>query len=603
MLWCMAQASLANQLELRHAHVSVTVGQQTREQDITLPYHWDRHNPGQPGKAEFQFVFDLPSANRDPWALYIPKLGNAYEVWLNGMLIERQGDMALFNGADHSQMPHFVPISPGELQTSNHLVVRIRADVGRRGGLSRLLIGPQEEVHPVYRSKHFLHGTLSLMIAMFSLVVGLLALALWASQNNNQQSGWLNRDPLYLYAGLAEFFWAFGVGYAMFEDPPLPWPWWGLLPMMALGIWCCAMVLFCIEVAGWRDRPGVAGFRRGILTTLATGPLLGSWALAGGQPLALTLWYAAMGLAFSGFAVVFLRQALKASTWGHRMVAVAMMLNLVVGLRDLYVFRIEQDYAQITYLRFSSVLFGLTLAAIVITRFRQAQAQARELMTTMAQRISDKERELQHSFDQLELLAREQASAAERTRILRDMHDGVGSHISSAIRQLQSGQADPDELLQTLRDSLDQLKLSIDAMNLPPGDVTSLLANLRYRLEPRFAASGIELQWEVSELPHHPGLDTPAMRQLQFMVFEALSNVLQHAQAHRLTIEARPQEQGFRMRIIDDGRGFDTALPRRKGLQSMQERAQAIGARLSLQSRPGQTVVEITLDGTSGKTA
>ena len=113
-----------------------------------------------------------------------------------------------------------------------------------------------------------------------------------------------------------------------------------------------------------------------------------------------------------------------------------------------------------------------------------ASARARELSASLAARIAQKEAELRQSYQQVEELAREQERTHERTRILRDMHDGVGSHIGAAIRQLQSGQASRDEVLLTLRDSLDQLKLSIDAMHLPAGDVTGLLANLRFRLAP-----------------------------------------------------------------------------------------------------------------------
>jgi signal transduction histidine kinase len=150
-------------------------------------------------------------------------------------------------------------------------------------------------------------------------------------------------------------------------------------------------------------------------------------------------------------------------------------------------------------------------------------------------------------------------------------------------------------LLQTLRDSLDQLKLSIDAMNLPPGDVTALLANLRYRLEPRLQASDIALRWAVELIEPLQTLDTGAMRQLQFMLFEALSNVLQHAQATELRIEALNTGRLVCLRIVDNGRGFDVDVPWRKGLLAMQERARAIGAVLSLQSEPGRTVVEIQL--------
>jgi len=90
-------------------------------------------------------------------------------------------------------------------------------------------------------------------------------------------------------------------------------------------------------------------------------------------------------------------------------------------------------------------------------------------------------------------------------------------------------------------------------------------------------------------------LDANAMRQLQFMVFEALSNVLQHAHATELRIEALTTGRVVCLRIVDNGRGFDVNLPWRNGLLAMRERALTIGAALSLQSEPRRTVVEIQL--------
>lgn len=191
---------------------------------------------------------------------------------------------------------------------------------------------------------------------------------------------------------------------------------------------------------------------------------------------------------------------------------------------------------------------------------------------------------------------RESEAAQARTLILRDMHDGVGSHISTAIRQLESGRATHSDVLHTLRDSLDHLKLSIDTMNLAPGDVTALLANLRYRLEPRFKASDIELLWDVDLLPTLAQLNDKAMRHLQFMVFEALSNVLQHARASVLRIELRATPGGgAQLRVIDNGCGFELDRVKRRGLSSLRERAAAIGAGLVIASTPGNTAVEIVL--------
>jgi signal transduction histidine kinase len=176
----------------------------------------------------------------------------------------------------------------------------------------------------------------------------------------------------------------------------------------------------------------------------------------------------------------------------------------------------------------------------------------------MEARIVHKETELQLLYPQMAQLARDHERSAECGRILRDMHNGVGSHICTAIRLLHNGKASRDDVLHTLRDSLNQLKLSIDAMHLPPGDISALLANIRYRLETRILACGIELQWDVEELEPITRLDANAMGQLQFILFEAFSNVLQQAQATMLRVAAiplGPDKRGLQLQIIDNGEG------------------------------------------------
>lgn len=582
-------------IELRQAQATVVVDGRTEKRQLTLPYHWDRNNPGRFGQASFDLALTLTEVPQQPWSIYLPRLGNAYEVWVNGMLVQHEGDLRLPNGADYGQVPRLVPLPAGLLQRDNALQIRIRADVGRRGGLSTVWIGPRESVGLLYARAYGWRATGSLIVVGFSLTVGLISLSLWATQADLSNTVRQQRDPLYLYAGLAELFWAVRVGDALIENPLLAWPWWGVVPVVALAVWGWSMGLFCLIVARWEHTPAGRLMAAWLMALLFASAPMAIWALGFGQPLALTVWYAGLGLTFLLFGAVFIGQTLRGATRPHLVVAAAVLLNVVVGFRDLYVFRINPTYADSSLMRYSSVVFGLALGYIVIERFRQVASQARDLLNTMALRVDEKERELAGSYLRVEQMVREQERASERTRILRDMHDGVGTHISSAIRQLESGRANQQQLLLTLRDSLDQLKLSIDAMNLPPGDVTALLANLRYRLEPRFLASDITLRWAVELIEPLSRLDSSAMRQLQFMVFEALSNVLQHAKATELCIEAVATERGVRLRIVDNGSGFDTTLVWRNGLLAMRERARAIGAVLELHSGPGRTVVEIQL--------
>ena len=589
----------AELLTLNQAQAYITVGGQSAQSELQLPYNWDIHNRGQPGEAVFELHFALSEPPFDPWAVFLPSVGNAYALWLNGTLLQRQGDLLHGNGADFSKLPRLEVIAPHLLQRSNVLRVHIRVDAGRRGGLSELVIGPQDEVDAAYRRSYRWRGSGSLLVVAFSLAVGLLGLGLWITQVDQFHADGPRRDPLYLFAALAELCWTLAVGDALVESPPLPWPWWSAVPAAGAAAWACNMQLFCIEVARWRDKPLVAGFRRWLMALIALSVVLPLWAAGGEQPYALTVWHGALAITFLGFGAVFLHQALGSSNGSHRLVAVALLLNLLVGLWDVCNFRIFPSFPDNSLLRFSSLFFGLSLAVIVVARFRKASHQANSLLSTLSARMAEQESALRVSYELLETQAREQERIAERSRILRDMHDGVGSHISLAIRQLQTdvdshAQSDHGVVLHTLRDALDQLKLSIDAIHLPPGDITALLANLRYRLEPRLAASGIALVWDVDLLPLKERLDAAAMRQLQFMLFEALSNVVQHARARVVRIEAHAEAgHGVTLRVQDDGQGFDVQLRQHKGLLALQERAVAIGAVLHIRSQPGRTLVEI----------
>ena len=582
-------------IELTTALATVRAeGKEDKAAPVALPYVWDVQHRGSSGSARFEILFDFPVMARSDEliGLYIPRVGNAYDIWLNGALLDREGDLQR-SGTDSAQKPHYLSLPVDLLQTRNMLTVHIRTDIGRRGGLSTLFLGRESVIYPMYMRAYGWRVLGTGLVVGFSLFVGLMALAFWATQVDLSKNVG-RRDSFYLFAGLAELSWTVRVGDVLLERPPLDWPWWGIVPVMSLGAWLYCMTQFCIRAAGWTQQPVALAFGRWVGILAVVSPVLACVALGFGRPLVLTAWYGAVLVSFLTFSLIFVVRSVREGDGSRRLIAFAILLNVAVGLRDFYVFRLDPGYPDNSYMRYSSVAFGFVLAYMVLARFKVASAQARDLLANLAARVFEKEKALQQSYLQVEQMVREQARTSERTRILRDMHDGVGSHISAAIRQLQSGKASQGEVLQTLRDSMDQLKLTIDGMHLPLGDVAALLANFRYRLAPRFAASDIELLWEVDVLEPIARLDAQAMRQLQFMLFEALSNVLQHSKARVLRIEAVAQE-GVRLRIIDDGQGFDVQAPWRKGLLSLRDRAVAIGATLTITSQPGRTTLEVHL--------
>jgi signal transduction histidine kinase len=594
--WCACMGKAQAQiLELNTALARVAVGGQTTERPVVLPYHWDEIHPGQAGRAVFEVAFAMTSRPTEPYGLYVARLGNAYEIWLNGALLAHQGEIDLPNSADFAKAPRYILVAPDLLAARNRIEVKIRADVARRGGLAPLVLGPDAQVYPRYLADYHLRVTGSLVVLVLGILVGTICLALWLTQIKVQPGGRRTRDSVYGLASLAEFAWTISVGDALIENPLIAWPWWGSVPLATTSIWTCSILLLCADVAGWRQKRPMRWLMAWLVFLIVACQAAAVLSRFAGQPLALKYMYLLCGLSVLAFTAYFIARAFRGAGLEHRLLALALAINTLMGLRDIYVFEVQQVFGQSSLLRYSAILFGLTLGLVVMLRLRQVSFEAHALSKELKLRVLQKERELAQNYAQAEHLAREQARLSERGRILQDVHDGLGAHLSSAIRQSEGGAAGKEELLATLYATLDELKLSVDTVSMQAGDVNALLASLRYRLEPRLQGAGLQFQWEVAQLPHVPGLDAMAMRQLQFMLLEAVSNALQHAQANVLRLQAMASSHSLSLRIIDDGHGFDTATVGRKGLPGLRGRASALGARCTISSGPQGTCVHIEL--------
>jgi signal transduction histidine kinase len=131
----------------------------------------------------------------------------------------------------------------------------------------------------------------------------------------------------------------------------------------------------------------------------------------------------------------------------------------------------------------------------------------------------------------------------------------------------------------------------------PPILEEGLIAALEARLEAVEGRSGLETKFNVEgegQLP--PEIEAGLYRIVQ----EALNNALKHAQARCIKVYLRQSTQTVMLEVIDDGIGFDVTTAREQaglGLPGMEERADKLGARLTLESRPGEgTNVRVELD-------
>ena len=191
--------------------------------------------------------------------------------------------------------------------------------------------------------------------------------------------------------------------------------------------------------------------------------------------------------------------------------------------------------------------------------------------------------------------ARHQAVLEERNRIARDIHDTLAQGFAAILMQLQSTQRANEKLPRNVSRAIDtavdlartnmlEARRSVCALrpSMEGGDFTMLLER------------SVELARRVTDVPIDltiedlPVFGANVESELASIVQEALTNAVRHARAKRITVNASSARGvGFRLSVADDGKGiakerFGTGF----GLTSMQERAERIGASLTIVTAP-----------------
>jgi signal transduction histidine kinase len=243
--------------------------------------------------------------------------------------------------------------------------------------------------------------------------------------------------------------------------------------------------------------------------------------------------------------------------------------------------------------------------------------------------------ELEEAHQQLRRYAgqvEELATAKERNRLAREIHDGLGHYLTIINVQLEKAltyrERSPDEEEQAVRDAkrlaseaLQDVRRSVSALRAT--DEPFVLIPALHTLVERLDATqlGMELQIEGRE----EGYSQQALLALFRVAQEGLTNVQKYAHGASTRLDVQFGETNATLRLSDSGPGFDLAQladlrPGRAGsygLQGIRERLELLGGTLQVDSRPGQgaslsaTVPKVPLteselldrQGTAGGTA
>ena len=196
-------------------------------------------------------------------------------------------------------------------------------------------------------------------------------------------------------------------------------------------------------------------------------------------------------------------------------------------------------------------------------------------------------------------------SEEERSRIGRDLHDDLASHLTGVEllskvlqQQLEKEAPERERQLATIRDLiLDAIeKTRRFSQGLYPVHV------IEYGLEAAIEELAAEIkqvfkvQFDISWTDGDLKLGNTTAMNLYYIIREAVFNAARHGDPGKIEISMELKQAGFALFIVDDGVGFDTTpAATGMGFHTMKYRAKAIGAELTITpGKEGGTIISVT---------
>lgn len=257
--------------------------------------------------------------------------------------------------------------------------------------------------------------------------------------------------------------------------------------------------------------------------------------------------------------------------------------------------------------------FDASFAAIVAGHFFYVLLRANyfqrrrldQLSGQLQERVDEQTHEIRHLADGISSI-----QERERTRIAHDLHDEMGQRLVGLGLEFQLAGRNADKLgpdaapvrrsldraleqIHGLHDSLDEVIHALCPRALEGEGIDNAIRKMVQDLAQRSGiAAEVEMAMDAEAFPHETSIV------VYRIVQEAVTNVARHSRAGRVRIELHPVGDGVRLRITDNGVGFDPARVEgkvRTGLRGIRERSRLLKGVCTITSRKGQGCsIEIT---------
>lgn len=536
-------------------------------QPVALPDVWPPSRYAQGNSGWYKFNINLPELPQQDWGIYLPRLNMNAAVYLNGVFL---GDGGQFDEpmARNWNHPLYFHTAQGHWRAGdNTLYIRLKSYPGY-GHLSPPQIGTAEILQPHYTWHVFFQNDINAVLMTGTLFAGVFIFAIWLRRRT---------DDVYLWYALMALTWALFTSNTIITNIPVSAKTWDWITYSCIAWWTVLLAIFAHRAAQIK-RPRLETFFL-LWATLSTI----AYALTDLKFISQTTLIWQVGSIVIGFVVVGELLADKRRDRRIILLGVLIALVLLTGIHDWLMQSglIRRWWAYGNHLlHYSAPLLILYIGWTLLGRFIKALSESEELNVNLEQRVATAQDALQKNYAQRRELEINQAALLERERIFRDLHDDVGAKLLGLAISAQRANLtrEADVARSALQDLRDVVSRSAHATTL----LGDLMADLHAETEQRIHATGLDLEWVFPQAEIELHVSAEVALNLSRILREAITNVLRHAEAHKIFVAIHAVENHFTLEISDDGNGCaaETIKPHR-GMVSMHTRAAALNGTLA----------------------
>lgn len=497
-------------------------------------------------------------------------MGGPWSVWADGQLV--QANLANWRMQWNTPLRVMLPLNAREV------MVAVPYAQAQGYAMGSLFMGPVDAIDQAWQLRNFWQADAPRAASIVALLLLVMSLPLAFGRR---------KEPVFALLGANALLWSI-VNLQYFHDftgQDQLSAWFGAAMDVSINWVIVLNLLFAYEF----ERLPLARLRVALLlyacaSTLITLPLW-NW-----EQNALLAQHYANVLVYLGGTGVLAWHVLRKPTREGVALLLALVAQFGLGLHGLLALTSQAYPDHIHAFPFGVVTMFLVFMYAISRRTVKALAGAERHQADLQAQLDKQKERLATQYAEVQRLEIENRLATQREALLQDLHDGLGSNLTSALLQARGGTLSGDSTLLLLQDLADELRYLSQSAVSSARSLNDLLAELRQRIQNRLTHGGIQLVWAVApKLPEIHRTSAGADQHLRALLGEAIANIIKHARATRIRLSAGVLDGAVVIEVVDNGQGFLPAeVELGRGLPGMRQRAQALGARLSIDALPGQ---------------